>query len=419
MTAAVELGQTSRAPAFDVVRIRRDFPALEQSVHGKPLVYLDSAATALKPRAVIDAVRGFYERDSANVHRGVHLLSQRATSAFEAARQRVQSLLNAREAAEVVFVRGTTEAINLVAQTYGRTRLVKDDEILITELEHHSNIVPWQLLCEQIGTRLTVVPVTDSGDVELEAVKSRLTERTRIVALAHASNTLGTILPVKEIAKLAHARGAIVVVDGAQGAPHLTVDVQDLDVDFYALSGHKLYGPTGIGALYGRREIFEKLPPYHGGGGMIRRVTFEKTTYAPIPERFEAGTPDIAGAIGLGAAAIYLKAIDHLALAAHEDDLLRHGTGVLQAIPGVRIIGTSPRKIGVISFVVDGVHPHDLGTIVDSEGVAIRTGHHCTQPLMDRYGVPATARASIGMYNTRQDLDALGRAVQKAIEMFR
>jgi cysteine desulfurase/selenocysteine lyase len=419
MTAAVELGQAARAPAFDVMRVRREFPALDQSVHGKPLVYLDSAATALKPQAVIDAVRGFYERDSANVHRGVHLLSQRATNAFEAARKSVQSLLNAREAAEVVFVRGTTEAINLVAQTYGRTRLVKGDEILITELEHHSNIVPWQILCEQIGTRLAVVPVTDNGDIELDAVKSRFTERTRIVALAHVSNTLGTILPVKEIAKLAHAHGAIVVVDGAQGAPHLTVDVQDLDVDFYALSGHKMYGPSGSGALYGRREIFEKLPPYHGGGGMIRRVTFEKTTYAPLPERFEAGTPDIAGAIGLGAAANYLRAFDQEALEAHERDLLSHGTRVLQEIPGVRLIGTAPRKVAVLSFVVEGVHPHDLGTIVDSEGVAIRTGHHCTQPLMDRFGVPATARASIGIYNTRQDLDALGSAVRKAIEIFR
>jgi cysteine desulfurase/selenocysteine lyase len=420
MTAAAEVGETrAAAAAFDVTRVRREFPALAQSVHNKALVYLDSAATALKPKTVIDAVRGFYERDSANVHRGVHLLSQRATSAFETARQRVQSLLNAREPAEVIFVRGTTEAINLVAQVYGRTRLVAGDEILITELEHHSNIVPWQLLCEQIGTRLVVVPVTDSGDVELEAVKSRIGERTRIVALAHASNTLGTILPVKEITRLAHEHGAIVVVDGAQGAPHLRVDVQDLGVDFYAFSGHKFYGPTGIGALYGRREIFENLPPYQGGGGMIRRVTFAKTTYAPLPERYEAGTPDIAGAIGLGAAAVFLTALDHQALEAHENDLLRYGTDVLREISGVRIIGTAPRKIAVLSFVVDGVHPHDLGTIVDSEGVAIRTGHHCTQPLMERFGVPATARASIGLYNTRQDLDALGSAVKKAIELFR
>jgi cysteine desulfurase / selenocysteine lyase len=420
MTTLVSMGAVREVPrGFDVEAIRRDFPALAQNVHNKPLVYLDSAATALKPQAVIEAVRGFYERDSANVHRGVHLLSQRATAAFEKARQRVKRFLNARDTAEIVFLRGTTEAINLVAQVYGRTRLQAGDEILITELEHHSNIVPWQLLCEQIGTRLAVVPVTDSGDVELDVVKSRITERTRIVALAHASNTLGTILPLKEITRAAHDRGAIVVVDGAQGAVHLPVDVQDLGVDFYALSGHKLYGPSGSGVLYGRREVFEGLPPYHGGGGMIRKVTFEKSTYAPLPERYEAGTPDIAGAIGLGAAVKYLEGLDHAALEAHAADLLAYGTRVLSAIPGLRLIGTAPRKIGVLSFVVDGVHPHDLGTIVDSEGVAIRTGHHCTQPLMERFGVPATARASLGLYNTRHDLDALGRAVEKAIEIFR
>ncbi len=420
MTTLVSMGAVRERPrGFDVENLRRDFPALQQTVHGKPLGYLDSAATALKPLAVIEAVRGFYERDSANVHRGVHLLSQRATAGYEAARQRVKKFLNAREAAEIVFLRGTTEALNLVAQTYGRTRLRAGDEILITELEHHSNIVPWQILCEQIGPRLVVVPVTDSGDIELEAVKSRLTERTRIVAVAHASNTLGTILPLKEITRAAHERGAIVVVDGAQGAPHLPVDVQDLGVDFYALSGHKLYGPSGTGVLYGRREVFDGLPPYQVGGGMIRRVSFEKTTFAPLPERYEAGTPDIAGAIGLGAAVAYLESLDHAELEAHEQDLLGYGTRVLSQIPGLRLIGTAPRKIGVISFVVDGVHPHDLGTIVDSEGVAIRTGHHCTQPLMDRFGVPATARASLGLYNTRHDLDALGRAVEKAIEMFR
>ena len=420
MTTLVSMGAVRERPrGFEVENLRRDFPALQQTVHGKPLVYLDSAATALKPLAVIEAVRGFYERDSANVHRGVHLLSQRATAGYEAARQRVKKFLNAREAAEIVFVRGTTEALNLVAQTYGKSRLHAGDEILITELEHHSNIVPWQILCEQIGARLKVVPVTDSGDVELEAVKARLGERTRIVAIAHASNTLGTILPLKEITRAAHERGAIVVVDGAQGAPHLPVDVQDLGVDFYALSGHKLYGPSGSGVLYGRREVFDDLPPYQVGGGMIRRVSFEKTTFAPLPERYEAGTPDIAGAIGLGAAVTYLEGLDSAALEEHEQDLLGYGTRVLSAIPGVRLIGTAPRKIGVISFVVDGVHPHDLGTIVDSEGVAIRTGHHCTQPLMERFGVPATARASLGLYNTRHDLDALGSAVEKAIEMFR
>jgi cysteine desulfurase/selenocysteine lyase len=405
--------------SFDVERIRRDFPVLHQTVHNKPLVYLDSAATALKPEPVIDALTRFYTRDTANVHRGVHLLSQRATDAFEKARERVRAFVNAREASEIVFLRGTTEAINLLANTLGRTRLGPGDEVLITELEHHSNIVPWQMACEATGARLVVAPITDSGEVLVEAVADKLSERSRIVSIAHASNALGTIVPVKDIARLAHERGAVVVVDGAQGAPHLRLDVQDLDVDFYALSGHKLYGPSGIGALYGRREIFEKLPPWQGGGSMIRRVTFEKTTYAGLPERYEAGTPHIAGAIGLGAACDYVSALDREALEAHERDLVAYGTAALEAMPGLRLIGTARAKIGVLGFVIDGIHAHDLGTVVDTEGVAIRTGHHCAQPLMDRMGVAATARASLGMYNTRADLDALVRAIDKAQRMFR
>jgi cysteine desulfurase/selenocysteine lyase len=406
-----------RAPRSDVAEIRADFPALGQDVHGRPLVYLDTAATSLKPTAVIDAVSHVYARDCANVHRGVHLLSQRATLAFEAAREKVRAFLNAREAAECVFVRGTTEGINLVAQTLGR-RLSPGDEVLITGLEHHSNLVPWQMACEAASARLVVADVTDAGDVPLESFERRLSEKTRIVALAHVSNTLGTVLPVKEVARLAHERGAMVVVDGAQAAPHLAVDVQDLDVDFYAFSGHKVYGPTGIGVLYGRRAIFEALPPWQGGGSMIHSVSFSKTTYKGLPDRFEAGTPDIAGAIGLGAALDYLGGIDRAALEAHEARLLQYATAALDRIPGLRLVGTAPNKIGVLSFVVEGIHPHDLGTLVDGEGVAIRTGHHCTQPLMERFCVPATARASLGIYNTEADIDRLVVALRKAKELF-
>lgn len=404
---------------LDVEALRKSFPALHQDVRGKPLVYLDSAATALKPQAVIDAVSFVYARDCANVHRGVHQLSQRATDSFESAREKVRAFINAREAKECVFVRGTTEGINLVASSLSQVRLEPGDEVLITELEHHSNIVPWQLACERTGARLVVAPITDDGDVDLEAFAAQLSDRTRIVAISHASNTLGTILPIKEMTRLAHERSAVVVVDGAQSAPHLAIDVQDLGVDFYAFSGHKLYGPTGIGVLYGRRELFEKLPPYQGGGSMIRVVSFEKTTYQGLPERFEAGTPDIAGAIGLGAAIDFLAGLDSAAVLAHEHALLEYGREQLSSLPGVRLIGTAQHKIGVFSFVVDGVHPHDLGTIVDTEGVAIRTGHHCTQPLMRRFGVPATARASLGLYSRREDIDTLVLAVRKAQEMFR
>jgi cysteine desulfurase/selenocysteine lyase len=417
VTAATPLRDETLQP-FDVRRVRADFPALDQRVHDRPLVYLDTAATALKPRAVIEAVRHSYEVDSANVHRGVHLLSQRASQSYESARDRVRDFIGAREAAECVFVRGTTEAINLVAATWGRTHVGAGDEVLVTELEHHSNIVPWQMLCEERGARLVVVPVTDAGDVTLDALKARLGPRTKVVATAHVSNTLGTVLPVREIADIAHEAGAIHVVDGAQSAPHLGIDVEALGCDFYAFSGHKVYGPTGIGVLYGRREVFADLPPYQGGGGMIRSVSFEKTTYKDIPERYEGGTPHIAGAIGLGAAIEYLDGLDRAGMEAHERELLVYGTELLQGIRGVRIIGTSGSKVSVLSFVMDGAHPHDIGTIIDAEGVAIRTGHHCTQPLMERFGVPATARASLGPYNTKEDLDALGRALNRVRELF-
>jgi cysteine desulfurase/selenocysteine lyase len=403
---------------FDVEAVRRDFPALHQDVHGKPLVYLDTAATALKPQSVIDAVVRMYARDSANVHRGVHLLSQRATQAFDEARRKVQAFVGAREPREIVFVRGVTEGINLLAQSFARSLLRPGDEVLVTELEHHSNFVPWQMACDASGARLVVVPVTDLGEVTLEAFAEQLSARTRVVAIAHASNTLGTVLPVKEMAALAHERGALVVVDGAQGAPHLALDVQDLGVDFYTLSGHKLYGPTGIGVLYGRAEVFEGLPPWHGGGGMIRSVSVEKTTYKGLPDRFEAGTPDIAGAVGLGAAVDYLGGLDRDAARAHEDQITRHATKELAVIPGLRIIGQAAAKFGVLSFVVEGIHPHDLGTLLDAEGVAIRTGHHCTQPLMVRFGVPATARASFGLYSTKNDVDRLVFALHRAQELF-
>jgi cysteine desulfurase / selenocysteine lyase len=418
------MNQLAQSPArslapLDIERLRQQFPALHQDVHDKPLVYLDSAATALKPQRVIDAVNWAYSRDCANVHRGVHQLSQRATDSFEAAREKVRGFINAREAKECVFVRGTTEALNLVAHGYASRHLQSGDEVLISELEHHSNIVPWQLACERSGARLVVAPITDSGELDLGRFAEKLSDRTRVVAISHVSNTLGTVLPIAEIARLSHERGAVVVVDGAQSAPHLPIDVQALGADFYAFSGHKLYGPTGIGVLYGRRELFQKLPPYQGGGSMIRVVTFEKTTYQGLPERFEAGTPDIAGAIGLGAAIDFLNDIDAGARDTHEHDLLVYGTRLLEAIPGVRLIGTAREKIGVLSFVVEGIHPHDLGTIVDTAGVAIRTGHHCTQPLMARFGVPATARASLGLYNRRQDLDVLASAIRQAQEMFR
>ena len=412
-------GAAPPGSTYDVAAIRRDFPILQQTAHGKPLVYLDSANTAQKPRAVIEAEREVYETCYANVHRGIYQLSVRAEEAFEGARRKVQRFVNARENREIVFVRGTTEAVNLVAQTFGRKALGEGDDVLITALEHHSNIVPWQILCEQTGARLRVAPIDDRGDVVLEELERLMGPRTRLVSAAHVSNALGTVNPVRRIVELARARGVAVFVDGAQGAPHLPVDVQALGCDFYAFSGHKMFGPSGIGVLYGRADLLEAMPPYQGGGDMILSVTFEKTTYNKIPYKFEAGTPNIAGTIALGAAVDYLTGIGMERIAAYEDELLRYATDELSAIPGLRLVGTAREKAGVLSFVLDGMHPHDLGTILDYEGIAIRTGHHCAQPVMERFGVPATARASLALYNTRSDIDALVAGVRKAQEMFR
>jgi cysteine desulfurase/selenocysteine lyase len=407
-----------RTPPFDAEKVRADFPVLHTTVHGKPLVYLDSANTSQKPTAVIEAEREVYERYYANVHRGVYQLSARAEEAFEGARAKVQRFLNAPEKREVVFVRGTTEALNLVAQTHGRASVKAGDEVLISEMEHHSNIVPWQLLCEQTGGVLKVAPIDDRGDIVLDEMQRLLSDRTRIVSVGHVSNALGTVNPVKRIAEMAHAAGATVVVDGAQGAPHLPVDVQELGCDFYAFSGHKTFGPSGIGALWGRAELLESMPPWQGGGDMILSVTFAKTTYNAIPYKFEAGTPNIAGTIGLGAAIDYLQAVGRERIAAYEHELLAYGTQALLSVPGVRLVGTARQKAGVLGFVMEGVHPHDVGTVLDYEGIAIRTGHHCAQPVMEHFQVPATSRASLALYNTREDLDALVRGLHKVREMF-
>ena len=404
--------------AFDVQKVRRDFPILNQRIHGKPLVYLDNAATTQKPQAVIDAMVRSYAEDNANIHRGVHLLSERATRAYEEAREKVQRFLNAATSREIIFVRGTTEAINLVAQTFGRANVRQGDEVLVTEMEHHSNIVPWQLLCEEKGAKLNVLPITDDGELRMDLLDGLLTERTKIVAVVHVSNSLGTINPIKTIVEKAHARGIPVLVDGAQAVAHMPVDVQALDADFYALSGHKLFGPTGIGVLWGRLSLLDTMPPYQGGGDMISAVTFKKTTYNVVPNKFEAGTPNIAGSVGLGAAIDYLRALDVTAIRTYEDELLAYGTRALASVPGVRIVGTAAQKASILSFVMEDVHPHDIGTILDQEGVAIRTGHHCTQPLMDRLKVPATARASLALYNTREEIDALVGALGKVREIF-
>jgi len=411
-------GLRSVAGGFDVERIRAEFPILSESVRGKPLVYLDSAATAQKPRAVIDAEARFYERDNANVHRGVHLLAERATDAYDRARAAVARFVGARDPGEIVFVRGATEALNLVAQTFGRSRLGPGDEVLITEMEHHSNIVPWQMVCREKGARLVVAPVDDRGVLVLDELARRIGPRTRLLSVTHVSNALGTVNPIAEIVAMAHARGVPVVVDGAQGVPHLPVDVLELGCDFYAFSGHKLYGPTGIGALYGKAEHLEAMPPWQGGGDMISSVTFEETLYARPPSRFEAGTPNVAGAVGLGAAIAWLEGLDRGAARAHEHDLLLYGTEALARIHGLRLVGTAPERAGVLSFVLDDVHPHDIGTILDREGVAIRAGHHCAQPLMKRFGVPATARASLALYNTRREIDALVEGLHKVRKMF-
>jgi cysteine desulfurase/selenocysteine lyase len=413
-------GQVGRNDAddFNIERVRQNFPILGEKIYGKPLVYLDSAATSQKPQVVIDAMSRFLLKENANAHRGVHYLAERATEAYEGARAKAQRFLNAEHVHEIVFVRGTTEAINLVAQTYGMKHVGEGDEVLITAMEHHSNIVPWQMLCEQTGARLRVAPINDDGELLLDEFEQLIGPQTRLVAVTHVSNVLGTINPIRRIVELAHARGARVLIDGAQAVPHLKVDVQALGCDFYVFSGHKMYGPTGIGVLYGRSELLEEMPPYQGGGDMILSVSFEKTVYNKPPYKFEAGTPNMAGAVGLGAAIDFLTGLGHEALSAHEEDVLAYGTRMLSAVPGLRLIGTAHAKASVLSFVLDGVHPHDIGTILDREGVAIRVGHHCAQPLMSRLGVPATARASLGCYSTRQDIDALVAGLGQVRELF-
>jgi len=403
---------------YDLRRVRRDFPILAQKIHGKPLVYLDNAATTQKPQQVLDAILRYYSEDNANVHRGVHLLSERATEAYERARTIAQNFLNAARPEEIIFVRGTTEAINLVAQTYGRRNVVSGDEIIITAMEHHSNIVPWQMLCEEKGAQLRVVPINDRGELQLDEYEKLLGPKTKLVAIAHVSNALGTINPVRRIIELAHLQGVPVLVDGAQAAPRMKVDVRELDADFYSFSGHKIYGPTGIGVLYGKASLLDAMPPYQGGGDMISSVTFEKTLYNKLPHKFEAGTPHMEGAIGLGAALEYVNRLGIENITAHEQDVLAYATEKVAALPGVRLIGTARQKTGVLSFVLEPIHPHDIGTILDQEGIAIRTGHHCAQPVMLRFGVPATARASFGLYNTREDVDALVRGLNRVREVF-
>jgi cysteine desulfurase/selenocysteine lyase len=404
---------------YDVAGVRRDFPILNRSARGRRLVYLDNAATTQKPQAVIDRIVRYYSQENSNVHRGVHYLSEIATIEFENARGVVQRFVNAKDIKEIVFTRGTTEAINLVAQSWGRTNVREGDEILITAIEHHSNIVPWQMLCAEKGATLRVAPVNDAGEVMIEELERMLNPRVKLVAVNHASNALGTINPVRRIVAAAHANGSLVLVDGAQGVPHLRVDVQDLGADFYAFSGHKVYGPTGVGVLYGRQALLEAMPPWQGGGDMILSVSYEKTTYNALPYKFEAGTPNIEGVVGLAAALDYVDAIGLQAIAAYEHELLVYATARLLEIDGLRIIGTAAEKAAVISFVLEGVHPHDIGTILDQEGVAVRTGHHCAQPLMMRFNVPATGRASFGLYNTREEADALVAALHKVIEVFR
>ena len=403
---------------FDVERIRADFPILRRRARGKPLVYLDNAATTQKPQAVLDALTRYYTDMNANVHRGVHELSEVATEAYEASRETVRAFFNARSVQEIVFTRNATESINLVAYAFGRSRVGEGDEVVISAMEHHSNIVPWQLLCEEKRAKLRVVPIDDTGELMLDRYERLLGERTKIVSITHMSNALGTVTPVAEIVRLAHARGIPVLIDGSQAAYHMPVDVQALDCEFYAATGHKLYGPTGIGVLYAKQSVLETMPPFLGGGDMISSVTFEKSTWNALPYKFEAGTPNIAGAVGLGVALNYISSIGFDAIVRHEQDLLAYGTEALLAIPGLRMIGTARHKASILSFVMENAHPHDVGTIVDREGVAIRTGHHCAQPVMDRFCVPATARASLAMYNTRADIDALAAALVRVHEVF-
>jgi cysteine desulfurase / selenocysteine lyase len=410
--------RATAANYYDVEAIRRDFPILSRTVHGKPLVFLDSAASAQKPQIVIDAVANCYSEEYANIHRGVYFLSQLATEKFEGARGKVQRFLNAADAREIVFTRNATEAINLVASSYGRRFLKKGDEIILSEIEHHSNIVPWQLLRDETGILIKVAPVDDRGALLLDRFRALLSERTKLVAVTHMSNALGTVLPVKEITRLAHDAGALALVDGCQAVPHMPVDVREIDADFYVFSGHKLYGPSGIGVLYAEAPLLEAMPPYQGGGEMIVSVSFEKSTYAPIPHKFEAGTPHIAGAIGLGAAIDYVTATGLNRISNHEHALTTYATERLMAIPGVSLVGTAPGKGSILSFTVEGVHPHDVGTILDHHGIAVRAGHHCAQPVMDRFKVPATVRASLGMYNTEAEVDVLTAAIRDVREIF-
>ena len=405
-------------PRFDVERIRADFPILQEKIRGHQLVYLDNAATSQKPKLVIDAIVRYYEHDNANIHRGVHYLSERATEEYERARKTVQSFLGASRSSEIIFVRSATEAINLVAQTYGRTHVGPGDDVLITAMEHHSNIVPWQLLCEEKHAKLRVAPINNHGELILDEFERLLSPRTKIVAVGHVSNALGSLNPVATIAEIAHARNIPVLVDGAQAAPRLPINVQEIDCDFYAFSGHKAYGPTGIGVLYGKASLLEAMPPYQGGGDMISSVTFEKTIYNKVPHKFEAGTPDMSGTVGLRAAIEYLNHIGMKNIASYEHELLTYATETVSNLPGVRLVGTAREKAGVLSFVMEDIHPHDIGTILDQEGIAIRTGHHCAQPVMERFGVDATARASFALYNTKDEIDLLVRGIQKVREVF-
>ena len=403
---------------FDAKKVRADFPILKQQVNGKPLVYLDNGATSQKPQAVIDELVRYYTTENANVHRGVHTLSQNATDDFDAARMKVQRLLNAADEQEIIFTSGTTDSINTVAQSFGRQNFGPGDEVIVSNMEHHSNIVPWQMLRDELGIVLRVVPIDESGDLLIDEYERMLSPRTKLVSITHVSNALGTILPVQQIISMAHAQGIPVMLDGAQAVPHMPVDVQALDCDFYVFSGHKIFGPTGIGILYGKAEYLDAMPPVQGGGDMIKSVTFEKTLYNDLPFKFEAGTPNIAGAIGLGAAIDYVQSLGYESFAPYEDELLDYGTKALEQIDSVRIIGTSHHKAGILSFVMENIHPHDIGTILDAEGVAVRTGHHCAQPVMQRFQIPATVRASLAMYNTKEDIDALVRAIDRVIEVF-
>jgi cysteine desulfurase/selenocysteine lyase len=419
MKAMPQVSAQTMAPGeFDAVRMRRDFPILSEKVHGKPLVYFDNGATSQKPQAVIDALTHYYRAENSNIHRGVHHLSEQATAAYETARGKVKRFINARADNEIIFVRGTTEGINLVAQSYGRNFLKAGDEIIVSAMEHHSNIVPWQMLCEQVGAKLRVIPINHDGEIVMEEYRRLLGDKTKFVSVTHVSNALGTVVPVKEMVSLAHERGVPVLLDGAQAAPHLKIDVQDLGCDFYAFSGHKMFGPTGVGVLYGRAEMLERMPPFQGGGDMISLVTFEKTHYNVLPYKFEAGTPHISGGIGLGAAIDYLSALDWRRVEAHERQLLDYATEKLSGIDGLRIIGTAAHKAGVISFVFDHVHAHDVGTILDQEGVAVRAGHHCAMPVMQRFGVPATTRASFAFYNLIEEIDVMVRGLERVRKVF-